>query len=105
LSDQKPEKTEKTEKTEKPEKTRVTNRRAMNLLKNIKFFPLLISFALGIFIVYILKPTAIVIIKYPNPENVGKLIYKDRNGTCFVYETKEVDCNTNEERIRAFPLV
>ena len=77
----------------------------MNLLKNIKFFPLLMSFALGIFIVYILKPSPIIIVKYPNTENAGKLIYKDRNGTCFVYETKEVDCNANEERIRAFPLM
>jgi hypothetical protein len=77
----------------------------MNLFKNIKFFPLLLSFAFGIFIVYILKPAPIVIIKHPNVENAGKIIYKDRNGSCFVYETKEVDCNTNEARIRAFPLV
>jgi hypothetical protein len=77
----------------------------MNLFANIKFFPLLVSFAFGIFIVYILKPAPTVIIKYPNIENAGKLIYKDRNGTCFVYETKEVDCDKNEGRIRAFPLV
>lgn len=77
----------------------------MNLLKNIKFFPLLMSFAFGIFIIYILKPSPIIIIKYPNIENAGKVIYKDRNGTCFVYETNEVDCNANEERIRAFPLM
>lgn len=77
----------------------------MNLFKNIKFFPLLLSFAFGIFIVYILKPAPIVIIKHPNVENAGKIIYKDRNGSCFVYETKEVDCNANEARIMAFPLV
>jgi hypothetical protein len=77
----------------------------MNLFANIKFFPLLLSFAFGIFFVYILKPAPVIIIKYPNIENAGKLIYKDRNGTCFVYETKEVDCNKNEARIRAFPLV
>jgi hypothetical protein len=77
----------------------------MNLFKNIKFFPLLLSFGFGIFIIYILKPSATVIVKYPNVENAGKIIYRDRNGTCFVYETKEVDCNKNEGRIRAFPLV
>jgi hypothetical protein len=76
----------------------------MNLFANIRFFPLLLSFALGIFFVYILKPAPIVIIKFPNIENAGKLIYKDRNGTCFVYETKEVDCDKNEARIRPFPL-
>ena len=54
--------------------------------------------------VYILKPAPIVIMKYPNIENAGKLIYKDRNGTCFVYETNEVDCDKNEERIKPFPL-
>lgn len=77
----------------------------MNLLGNIQFFPMLISFAIGIFIVYILKPSPLIILKYPNLENAGKLIYRDRNGTCFVYETNEVDCNTNEKRIKPFPLI
>lgn len=76
----------------------------MKIISKIQFFPLLISFAFGIFIVYILKPAPIIIMKYPNLENAGKLIYKDRNGTCFIYETKEVDCNKNESRIRPFPL-
>jgi hypothetical protein len=77
----------------------------MNLLDNIQFFPMLISFAIGVFIVYILKPSPLIILKYPNLENAGKLIYRDRNGTCFVYETNEVDCNANEKRIKPFPLI
>ena len=76
----------------------------MKLINNLQFFPFLLSFAIGIFIVYILKPAPIVIMKYPNLENAGKLIYKDRNGTCFMYETKEVDCDKNEGRIKPFPL-
>ena len=77
----------------------------MNLLGNIQFFPMLESFAVGIFIVYILKPSPLIILKYPNLENAGKLIYRDRNGTCFVYEANEVDCNANEKRIKPFPLI
>lgn len=77
----------------------------MNLLGNIQFFPMLVSFAVGIFIVYILKPSPLIILKYPNLENAGKLIYRDRNGTCFVYEANEVDCNANEKRIKPFPLI
>ena len=76
----------------------------MNIFDNLKFFPLLVSFAFGIFLVYVLKPAPLIIYKFPNLENAGKLIYKDRNGTCFVYETNEVDCNANESRIKAFPL-
>jgi hypothetical protein len=74
------------------------------IIDKIQFFPFLISFAIGIFIVYILKPAPVIIMKYPNIENAGKLIYKDRNGTCFVYETNEVDCDKNESRIKPFPL-
>ena len=77
----------------------------MKIINNIQFFPFLMSFAIGIFIVYILKPSPIIIMKYPNLENAGKLIYKDRNGTCFMYETKEVDCDKNEGRIKPFPLI
>ena len=77
----------------------------MNLFDNIQFFPMLISFAVGVFVVYVLKPAPLVIMKYPNLENAGKLIYRDRNGTCFVYETKEVDCNANEGRIKPLPLI
>jgi hypothetical protein len=76
----------------------------MNLLEKIQFFPMLLSFAIGIFFVYILKPAPMIILKYPNLENAGKLIYRDRNGTCFVYESKEVDCNANEAKIKPFPL-
>ena len=45
-----------------------------------------------------------VITKYPNMENAGDVIYRDRNGTCFQYETKEVDCDTSEDRIMPYPL-
>lgn len=77
----------------------------MKYINKVQFFPLLLSFALGIFIVYVLKPSPIIIMKYPNLENAGKLVYRDRNGTCFMYETKEVDCNKNEGRIRVMPLI
>ncbi len=76
----------------------------MKIISKIQFLPFLLSFAFGIFFVYILKPAPLVIMKYPNLENAGKLIYKDRNGTCFMYETKIVDCDKNESKIRAFPL-
>jgi hypothetical protein len=74
------------------------------IIDKIHFFPFLLSFGVGIFFVYILKPAPIIIMKYPNLENAGKLIYRDRNGTCFVYEANEVDCDKNEARIKAFPL-
>jgi len=45
-----------------------------------------------------------VITKYPNLENVTDIVYRDRNGTCFQYETKTIDCDKAEDRIKPYPL-
>jgi hypothetical protein len=78
--------------------------REMKLFSKLEFFPFLFGLAAGIFVVYILKPAPHVIIRYPNLENTADVIYKDRNGTCFQYHTKEVDCDEVEDRIKPFPL-
>jgi hypothetical protein len=76
----------------------------MKFFNRIEFFPFLVGFTVGIFFVYILKPAPMVITRYPNIENVDKVTYRDRNGTCFKYETKTVDCDKSEERIKPYPL-
>jgi hypothetical protein len=76
----------------------------MKFLPKFQFFPFLFGLTFGIFVVYILKPAAMVITKYPNMENAGDVVYRDRNGTCFQYETKEIDCDKAEDRIRPYPL-
>ena len=53
---------------------------------------------------YILKPAPMVITKYPNLDNTKDVIYKDRNGTCFQYDIKTVDCDKSEENIKPYPL-
>jgi hypothetical protein len=42
--------------------------------------------------------------KYPTPENCGKVVYKDKNGICYKYSTKQVDCDKNQSRLKDFPL-
>lgn len=76
----------------------------MKFFNKLEFFPLLMGFTIGIFIVYILKPAAVVIVKYPNLDNVKDTVYRDRNGTCFKYDIQEVDCDKSEDRIKSYPL-
>lgn len=45
-----------------------------------------------------------IIIKNPNLDNAGKTTYVDRNGTCFQYIVKKVDCDQNEDKIKPYPL-
>lgn len=70
----------------------------------LKFFPFLFGLSLGLFVVYVIKPAAIVVMQYPNMDNAGKLVYRDRNGTCFKYEIEERNCDADEDKIKPYPL-
>ena len=76
----------------------------MKFFNHLRLFPFLFGLFFGMFFVYILKPTAIVVYKYPTMDNAGKLVYKDRNGVCFKYHADTVNCDQNEARITAYPL-
>ena len=43
----------------------------------------LLSLFIGIFFVYIITPPPKVLVKYPTPENSGRVIYKDEAHNCF----------------------
>lgn len=76
----------------------------MKFFNHLQLMPFLIGLFFGMFLVYILKPTATVIYKYPTIDNAGKVTYQDRNGACFKYHADTVDCGKNEGRITVFPL-
>jgi hypothetical protein len=70
----------------------------------LRLFPFVLGLTIGLFIVYVLKPAPVVVVRYPNIDNVGKVVYRDRNGTCFKYEMNEVSCDDVEDRIKDYPL-
>lgn len=61
----------------------------------IEFRYFIIAFAIGMLFVYTLSPTPDIIIRYPTPENAGKIIYKDDAGVCYKYRAEEVPCTPN----------
>ena len=58
----------------------------------------LISFAIGVLIVYLTNPPPREIIVYPTPENVGELLYKDRANQCYRFIPKEVKCPSDKNK-------
>lgn len=64
----------------------------------------LISFAIGIFFVYIYGVEMKTIYIYPNPENVDKIIFKDKADNCFSFEQVEVDCPKDESLLGIIPI-
>ena len=64
----------------------------------------LISFAIGIFFVYIIGPETKTIFIYPSPDVYNKILYKDNSGTCFEITPKETKCPINPFSISEFPV-
>jgi hypothetical protein len=65
----------------------------------------IITFIIGIVVVYILQPESIKVIKFPNPENSGKLTYQDENQNCYKYKATEVKCPSDPDLILEHPLI
>jgi hypothetical protein len=76
----------------------------MNLLYRIDPLIFFISFTIGLFMCYITNPKPNIVIKYPNPENAGKIIYKDNAEACYVYTSEEIKCPEDSTQILDNPI-
>jgi len=64
----------------------------------------IVSFAVGLFFVYILGPDIKTVYIYPNPENVDKMLFKDKADNCFSFNEEIVDCPSNKSLISSIPI-
>ena len=63
-----------------------------------------LSLAIGLFAVYVMAPAPEVVIKFPSPQNAGKVVYKDKANTCYIYEASASTCPTDSSLIKPQPL-
>ena len=59
-----------------------------------------IALAIGLFFTYIYSPPKKIIIKWPTPENAGKIVYKDHADLCYKYNANEVPCPDDTTQIK-----
>ena len=74
------------------------------LSKYISLPIFLISFALGLFFVYILGPDTKTIYMYPNLQNYMNIQYKDSVDQCFEFTPSETTCPINPFSIKTVPI-
>lgn len=75
-----------------------------SLLQLISLPIFIVSLSIGLFVVYITNPKKEVIYIYPKPDNVDKMQYKDNNGSCFSFKSKEVQCPTDPKDIQEYEM-
>ena len=76
----------------------------MQYLNRIRPFYFFISFVLGIIYVYLLEPSVKYVNKHPTPQNVGKIIYKQATGDCFIYKLVMLDCPNDKSGTNLQPI-
>jgi len=74
------------------------------ILEYVSFRIFMVSFAIGLFFVYIYGPEMKTIYIYPSPENIDKVIFKDKADNCFSFQANEVECPKNESILSKIPL-
>ncbi len=57
----------------------------------------LVSFSVGLFLIYILGPEMKTIYIYPTPENIAGMVVKDDANNCFSYKMTEVECPADND--------
>jgi len=74
------------------------------ILEYISFPIFMVSFAIGLFFVYIYGPEMKTIFIYPSPENINKVIFKDKADNCFSFQPTEVECPKDKTLIHSVPI-
>ena len=64
----------------------------------------LIAFSIGLLFTYLTAPKPTIVIKYPTPENAGKITYRDDADVCYKYKVLETACPIDSSSIKKMPV-
>jgi|TARA_B110000977_G_scaffold117860_2_gene152127 hypothetical protein len=75
----------------------------LNEKLDFRFF--IVSFAIGMGIVYFYQPKMEIIYKFPNPNNL-ETVYTDKNDGCYKFKIEKKDCDTlDPSQIKEHPVL
>ena len=76
----------------------------MSILDYVEPYYFFLGLVIGLVLVYLVVPAPTKVLKYPTPENAGKIVYKDANEVCYKYKASEVSCPSDPSKVEEIPL-
>lgn len=76
----------------------------MLLINKIIPFYFFIALFIGFLLTYSFTPPPKIVYKYPTPDNVNELVFKDDVNNCYKYKTTNIKCPKNEKNIYDIPI-
>ena len=64
----------------------------------------ILSFALGVFYIYISLPKQRVVTVYPTQDNADYFNFRDKSHNCFRFEQEMKDCPANDDTLKTIPM-
>lgn len=74
------------------------------MFQHFEWLPFLIGVAVGILGIFFFRTEKPILVRYPHPENVEKIIYRDPNSQCYKYVMEEVNCDKHESTLKPYPI-
>ena len=72
----------------------------------LNIYVFFVSFAVGLLYIYLSTPHNRVVVKYPTPYNVGKVVYTDSaDKSCYIYTSETVECPEDKSKVKPQPVV
>lgn len=71
-----------------------------------KIHPLsfILAFAVGLLFCYLTNPKPELVLKFPSPQNAGKITYKDKADGCYKYRAEKVSCPSDAKLVKDQPI-
>ena len=71
-----------------------------------KIIPLyfFLSLFIGFLLTYSFTPPPKVVYKYPTPDNIKDLVFKDKVDNCYKYKTTNIKCPLDKSKIYEIPI-
>ena len=65
----------------------------MHLVNKIRPLWFFLAFGVGLCVCYMFTPPPTVVVRFPSPNNAGKLVYhSDADESCYAYNAEKVKC-------------